>query len=307
MIPPTPAERIACRRRFAPSAKATKGVIIAVPGSRSLRKSESRLPISIPSKSGRIAARRDSNGMSANPAAPKNSIVRNGESFRQRGPIAATSLLSPYSWARATYKVPLELVAAETTASGVMLSTPAMPQILLIKSPRIAPTANLLIKSTVPFAKGSAASLIFICEPEQTKNSATKALMPVLNMAVEKPPISRTCALKLIEDAKALEAAGVFSIVIECVPSVVAKAVTEAVSVPVLGIGAGPDVDCQVLVTHDLLDMYGDFKPKFVKHFAHIREEMVKGLNLFHEETLSGEFPTPEYSFNKAVDIPKLY
>lgn len=114
-------------------------------------------------------------------------------------------------------------------------------------------------------------------------------------------------ALKLIEDAKALEAAGVFSIVIECVPSVVAKAVTEAVSVPVLGIGAGPDVDCQVLVTHDLLDMYGDFKPKFVKHFAHIREEMVKGLNLFHEETISGEFPTPEYSFNKAVDIPKLY
>lgn len=114
-------------------------------------------------------------------------------------------------------------------------------------------------------------------------------------------------ALKLIEDAKALEAAGVFSIVIECVPSVVAKAVTEAVSVPVLGIGAGPDVDCQVLVTHDLLDMYGDFKPKFVKHFAHIREEMVKGLNLFHEETVSGEFPTPEYSFNKAVDIPKLY
>lgn len=114
-------------------------------------------------------------------------------------------------------------------------------------------------------------------------------------------------AKKLIEDAKALEAAGVFSIVVECVPSVVAKALTEAVSVPILGIGAGPDVDCQVLVTQDLLGMYGDFKPKFVKQFAHIREEMVKGLNLFHEETLSGTFPTPEYSFNKAVDIPKLY
>ncbi len=114
-------------------------------------------------------------------------------------------------------------------------------------------------------------------------------------------------AKKLIEDAKALEAAGVFSIVVECVPSVVAKALTEAVSVPILGIGAGPDVDCQVLVTQDLLGMYGDFKPKFVKQFAHIREEMVKGLNLFHEETLSGAFPTPEYSFNKAVEIPKLY
>lgn len=114
-------------------------------------------------------------------------------------------------------------------------------------------------------------------------------------------------AKKLIEDAKALEAAGVFSIVVECVPSVVAKALTEAVSVPILGIGAGPDVDCQVLVTHDLLGMYSDFKPKFVKQFAHIREEMVKGLNLFHEESISGAFPTPEYSFNKAVDIPKLY
>ena len=114
-------------------------------------------------------------------------------------------------------------------------------------------------------------------------------------------------AKKLIQDAKALEAAGVFSIVLECVPSVVAKAVTEAVSVPILGIGAGPYVDCQVLVTQDLLGMYGDFKPKFVKQFAHIREEMVRGLNQFHEETLSGAFPTPEFSFNKQVEIPPLY
>ena len=113
-------------------------------------------------------------------------------------------------------------------------------------------------------------------------------------------------ARQLILDAKALEEAGAFSIVLECVPSVVAKAVTEAVSIPSLGIGAGPYVDCQVLVTQDLLDMYGDFKPKFVKHFAHIREEMVKGLNLFHEETLSGAFPSPEYSFNKQVEIPEL-
>ncbi len=113
-------------------------------------------------------------------------------------------------------------------------------------------------------------------------------------------------AKKLIQDAKALEAAGVFSIVVECVPSVVGKAISEAVSVPVLGIGAGPDVDCQVLVTHDLLGMYGDFKPKFVKRFANIREEMVKGLNLFHEESVTGAFPTPEYSFNKQVEIPPL-
>ncbi len=113
-------------------------------------------------------------------------------------------------------------------------------------------------------------------------------------------------AKQLILDAKALEEAGAFSIVLECVPSCVAKAVTEAVEIPILGIGAGPDVDCQVLVTQDLLDMYGDFKPKFVKQFAHIRAEMVKGLNAFHEEAISGAFPSPEYSFNKQVEIPPL-
>lgn len=114
-------------------------------------------------------------------------------------------------------------------------------------------------------------------------------------------------AKKLIEDAKALEAAGAFSIVVECVPSVVAAALSKAVEIPILGIGAGLDVDCQVLVTQDMLDMYGDFKPKFVKHFAHIRKAMVDGLNAFHEETVSGVFPSEEYSFNKNVDIPRLY
>lgn len=114
-------------------------------------------------------------------------------------------------------------------------------------------------------------------------------------------------ARKLIDDAKAIEAAGAFSIVVECVPSVVAREMRKELKIPVLGIGAGPDVDCQVLVTQDLLGMYGDFKPKFVKQFAQVRKAMVDGLNLFHKETLSGEFPTPEYSFNKAVEIPKLY
>lgn len=113
-------------------------------------------------------------------------------------------------------------------------------------------------------------------------------------------------AKKLIEDAKTLEEAGVFSIVVECVPSVVAAALTKAVKVPILGIGAGPDVDCQVLLTQDLLDMYGDFKPKFVKHFAHIRKAMVEGLNAFHQETLDGSFPTPEYSYNIQVEMPPI-
>ncbi|WP_312071342.1 3-methyl-2-oxobutanoate hydroxymethyltransferase [Anaerotignum propionicum] len=114
-------------------------------------------------------------------------------------------------------------------------------------------------------------------------------------------------AAKLIKDAIELEKAGCFSIVLECVPSGVGKAVSEAVEIPILGIGAGPHVDCQVLVTQDLLGMYGDFKPKFVKQFAQVRQVMIEGLNEFHKETLEGTFPSPEFSFNKQVDIPKLY
>lgn len=108
-------------------------------------------------------------------------------------------------------------------------------------------------------------------------------------------------ARKLIEDAT-LEAAGAFSIVLECIPKGVAKAVTEAVKIPILGIGAGPYVDCQVLLTHDLLDMYSEFKPKFVKQYAHIRQAMVAGLNQFHVETLNGDFPTDEYCYNAVVE-----
>jgi len=114
-------------------------------------------------------------------------------------------------------------------------------------------------------------------------------------------------AKKLIEDAKVLEECGAFSIVLECVPKGVAKAVTDSVKVPILGIGAGPDVDCQVLVTQDLLGMYDGFKPKFVKQYAQVRTVMVEALNEFHRETISGEFPTPEFSFNKEVDLGRLY
>lgn len=114
-------------------------------------------------------------------------------------------------------------------------------------------------------------------------------------------------AKKLLEDALALEKAGAFSIVLECVPNNVGKLLQEKLSVPILGIGAGPHVDCQVLVTQDMLGMYGDFKPKFVKQFAQLRQDMVKALNQFHQETQSGDFPSPEYCFNKEVVLDKLY
>ena len=114
-------------------------------------------------------------------------------------------------------------------------------------------------------------------------------------------------AAELLRAAKAIEEAGAFSLVVECVPNSVGKALVEALTIPVLGIGAGVDVDCQVLVSYDLLGMYNGFKPKFVKHFANIRQQMVAGLNQFHEESVAGPFPDESTSFNKPVEIPKLY
>lgn len=104
-------------------------------------------------------------------------------------------------------------------------------------------------------------------------------------------------AQKLIDDAKALEKAGVFAIVVECVPAELGKAITEAVSVPVIGIGAGKYCDGQVLVYQDMLAMYDKMKPKFVKAYANIGEQMIEAFKAYDSEVKSGAFPTDEHSF----------
>ncbi len=115
-------------------------------------------------------------------------------------------------------------------------------------------------------------------------------------------------AKELISDAKALEAAGACMIVMECVPAKLAKLITEELSIPTIGIGAGPDCDAQVLVYQDLLAMYGGFQPKFVKVFANVGERMREGIKAYIEETKSGAFPAEEHCF-KIDDsvIEKLY
>ena len=104
-------------------------------------------------------------------------------------------------------------------------------------------------------------------------------------------------AQKLIDDAKALEKAGVFAIVVECVPAELGKAITEAVSVPVIGIGAGKYCDGQVRVYQDMLAMYDKMKPKFVKAYANIGEQMIEAFKAYDSEVKSGAFPTDEHSF----------
>lgn len=101
---------------------------------------------------------------------------------------------------------------------------------------------------------------------------------------------------KLIDDAKAVEAAGAFSIVIECVPSSVGTRVTQAVNVPTIGIGAGVECDGQVLVYTDMLAM-GDFTPKFVKHFGDAGTLMREAFQAYTQEVRDGAYPTEQYGY----------
>ena len=113
---------------------------------------------------------------------------------------------------------------------------------------------------------------------------------------------------ELIEEAKAVEAAGAFAIVLECIPAKLAKLITESVSIPTIGIGAGADCDGQVLVYQDMLALFSDFKPKFVKHFANAGEVMKQGFTDYIKEVKEGTFPAAEHTFKIADDIiNKLY
>lgn len=102
---------------------------------------------------------------------------------------------------------------------------------------------------------------------------------------------------KLLADAKAVEEAGAFAVVMECVPAPLAKKITDMLTIPTIGIGAGVNCDGQVLVYQDMLGMFGDFVPKFVKQFAHIGEAMVKGFKDYDEAVKNKTFPTKEHEF----------
>ncbi|HEX6207858.1 MAG TPA: 3-methyl-2-oxobutanoate hydroxymethyltransferase [Actinomycetota bacterium] len=105
-------------------------------------------------------------------------------------------------------------------------------------------------------------------------------------------------AERLLADAVQIEKAGVFSVVLEGVPSSVAKRVTESVAVPTIGIGAGPHCDGQVLVLHDLLGLTFGKPAKFVKRYADVGEEISRAASAFKEEVEGGAYPAPEHSYD---------
>lgn len=104
-------------------------------------------------------------------------------------------------------------------------------------------------------------------------------------------------AKAIIDQAKALEAAGAFSVVVECVPEELGRLIAETCSIPIIGIGAGRYTDGQVLVYHDLLGLFDKFTPKFVKRYARIGDEIVKALGEFKGDVKTVKFPSDEYVF----------
>ncbi len=104
-------------------------------------------------------------------------------------------------------------------------------------------------------------------------------------------------AKRLVEEARIMEDAGAFSLIIEAVPMDLAKKITGGLSIPTIGIGAGPYCDGQVLVLHDVIGMFERFVPKFVKRYANIKEEALRAVREYREEVQEGKFPSEKESF----------
>jgi len=114
-------------------------------------------------------------------------------------------------------------------------------------------------------------------------------------------------AIQLIESAKALEEAGVFSIALEMVTSEVAKIISDSISVPTIGIGSGSGCDGQVLVIHDMLGMYDKLEPKFVKRYLSLSKDITNAVQSYRKDVESGQFPGPEHSFSmEKSELDKL-
>lgn len=115
-------------------------------------------------------------------------------------------------------------------------------------------------------------------------------------------------AQQMVEDALAVQEAGAFAVVLECVPAKLAAIISEKLDIPTIGIGAGAGCDGQVLVYQDMLALFSDFKPKFVKHFGNIGPQMTAAFKAYDEEVKAGTFPSEEHTFKIDEEaLEKLY
>ena len=119
---------------------------------------------------------------------------------------------------------------------------------------------------------------------------------------------SEEAAKKLIEDALAIEKAGAFALTLECIPAPLAQLITDKLSIPTIGIGAGAGCDGQILVYQDMLGLFSDYTPKFAKHFAELGKQMKEAFAAYVREVQAGSFPAEEHTFKMDEDVlNKLY
>ena len=146
-------------------------------------------------------------------------------------------------------------------------------------------------------------------EVAQTVQLLTKAEIPVMAHIGLTPQAiyrmggfkvqgrSEEAAKRLVEDAKLLESAGAFSIILEAIPAALAQQITGILAIPTIGIGGGPYCDGQVLVIHDVLGMFDRFTPKFIKKYANLKSDAITAVRKYREEVENGIFPGSEHSF----------
>jgi 3-methyl-2-oxobutanoate hydroxymethyltransferase len=174
------------------------------------------------------------------------------------------------------------------------------------------PGTEMAIENAVQFIKGGcdAVKLEGGAEIADKVKAIVDAGVPVMGHIGLKPQTTslwegyrlqgRTdeSARRLIADAQALEKAGVFSIVLEMVASEVAEMITRKVSIPTIGIGSGPGCDGQVLVLHDLLGIYEDIKPRFVKRYAELAKPILDAVSGYTQDVKEGKFPGEQNTFH---------
>jgi 3-methyl-2-oxobutanoate hydroxymethyltransferase len=178
------------------------------------------------------------------------------------------------------------------------------------------PSTRMAIENAVQFIKGGvdAVKLEGGAEIADTVKAIVDVGVPVMGHIGLKPQTSslwegyrlqgRTTesAQRLIQDAKALERAGVFSIVLEMVASEVAEVITKEISVPTIGIGSGHGCDGQVLVLHDLLGIYEDIKPKFVRRYAELAKPILDAVTKYIEDVKADKFPADDNTFHMSPE-----
>ncbi len=173
--------------------------------------------------------------------------------------------------------------------------------------------ATEAVRNACRFVKESGVDAVKIeggAEMAETARAIVRAGVPVMGHIGLKPQTamfwqgykvqgrSKESALQLIRDARALEQAGVYSIVLEQVVAEVAKIITDSARVPTFGIGSGSTCDGQVLVIHDMLGLYEQLKPKFARRYAELAREMTRALTAFREDVAAQKFPSEENVFH---------